>query len=66
MWNDGIHINISSLVPMRETTNTKGLCLITLSISQAALKEAKQSKGGGDKEIESLKSEVKVIFLAAL
>lgn len=51
---------------MRETTNTKGLCLITLSISQAALKEAKQSKGGGDKEIESLKSEVKVIFLAAL
>lgn len=45
---------------------TKKHCLIILSISQAALKEAKQSKDGGDKEIESLKSEVQVIFLAAL
>lgn len=54
------------MVPIHETTKTKALCLILLSISQAALKEAKQSKDGGDKEIESLKSEVKVIFLAAL
>ena len=32
---------------MHETTNTKRLCLIILSISQVVLKETKQSKGGG-------------------
>ena len=38
---------------------------MVLSFLQAALKEAKQSKDGGDNEIESLKSEVQVIFLAS-
>ena len=52
---------VKMFYPLKKTPSDE-----TLFVWQAALKDAKKSKGGEDKEIDSLRSEVAVSMIAHL